>query len=216
MERKEETIASKLLVDFIHDFTLLTEQQIIAVRKMMEETVREVMESVMNLSDLATKNKNKANEVLVHDASKQQTVGSTRSEVEKKEDEELSPGSDESSRRNTIESRLIRAGGIFTKHMEVLSRMDDDLHKLLSRVIGSVSLDDVMAQRLGHVIGSLDILQKELSLILADFKKYHTPEAIKAFRNRVLTEVYLSYTAESEREVFHQIFGHPREIKRVS
>ncbi len=216
MERKEETIASKILIDFVRDFTHLTENQLTAVRKMMEDTVRNVMDSVMGMSESASNQKKKANEILVHDAQQKNLISSDRQELEKLETANIGQETNEDIRKNTLESQMMRAGGVFTKHMEALSRTDGELQRLVLKVVGSVSNDDLMAQRLSHVISSLAIMRNELSVVLADYKKHNTPEAIKAFRNRVLSEVYLSYTAESEKQIFHQLFGHPKEIRRVS
>lgn len=216
MERKEEFLASKILIDFIRDFTLLTEQQIIAIRRLMESTVRDVMNHVTHISNLSSSHTEKANEVLIAADGQKDLVSSSRSEIEKKEQVILSDTENESLRKAALESQLMRAGGLYTKHLEALSRMDGDVQSLISRVVGSVSNDDVMAQRLSHVISSLNHLQLGLSEVLGSFPKYLKPEAIKSFRNKVLTNVYLSYTSQDEREIFHRIFGHPKEIKKAS
>ena len=216
VERKEETIASKILIDFVRDFTHLTENQLSSVKKMMEDTVRSVMDSVMGMSESASNQKKKANEVLVHDAAQMSLVSSDRQEIEKREMQDIGQDANEDLRKNTLENQMMRAGGTFSKHMEALSRTDGELQRLVLKVVGSVSNDDLMAQRLSHVISSLSILRSELCIVLSDYKKHNTPDSIKAFRNRVLSEVYLSYTAESEKEIFHQLFGHPKEIRRVS
>lgn len=216
MERKEEFVASKILIDFIRDFTLLTEQQIIAIRRLMESTVRDVMSHVTQISNLSSEHNDKANKVIVSGQGQTHLVLSNRSEIEKKEQILLNGSGGDLLRKAALESQLMRAGGLYTKHLEALSRMDTDVQALISRVVGSVSNDDVMAQRLSHVISSLNQLQLGLSEVLGSFQKYLKPEAIKGFRNKVLTQVYLSYTSNDEREIFHRIFGHPKEIKKAS
>lgn len=217
VEQKEEVQASKILVDFVRDFSLLTEQQILSVRKMMEQTVSEVMEHVTTMASAASSSQDKANELLVRDESRNgEFVSSNRSVVESKETELLKVERNEEIRKAYLEGQLMRSGGVFTKHLEALSRLNVDLQTLVSRVIGAVSIDDVIAQRLSHVISSVQELQDELVPLIAHHKDYNTTDAVKMFRNKVLTKVYLSYTSEDEKEVFHKIFGHPKEVKRVS
>ncbi len=216
-EQQDSNLASKILVDFVRDFSLLTEQQILSVRKMMEQTVTEVMEHVTSMTAQAASRQDKANELLVLDGTQNGAfVSSNRVVVENKEQELLRSAQNEETRKTYLESQLMRSGGVFTKHLEALSRLNVDLQTLVIRVMGAVSIDDVIAQRLSHVISSIQELQDELVPLISHHKDYTTPDAVKLFRNRVLTKVYLSYTSEDEKEVFHKIFGHPRESKRVS
>lgn len=216
MESKDSFIASKILVDFLRDFTLLTEQQLVSIRMLMEKTVADVMDSVTSMSQVADEKKLKANEVLIKDKRTQDFVSSSSKELEKDEVNILSSGSNDSRRKDYLENKLMRTGGLFSKHMEAISGLDRDLQNLIAKIIGAVSVDDVIAQRLSHIIASMNQLQVELGVLLANYKKNSRADAIKLFRNRVLTQIYLSYTSEDERLIFHKIFGHPKEIKRVS
>ncbi|HYX34031.1 MAG TPA: hypothetical protein VE954_13035 [Oligoflexus sp.] len=216
VESKDSFVASKLLVDFLRDFTLLTEQQLVSIRMLMEKTVADVMDSVTSMSQVADEKKIKANEVLIKDKKSQDFVSSSSKELEKDEIAILAPTSNDSLRKDYLENKLMRTGGLFSKHMEAISGLDRDLQNMLAKIIGAVSVDDVIAQRLSHIIAGMNQLQVELATLLANFKLNARVESIKLFRNRVLTQVYLSYTSEDERLIFHKIFGHPQQIKRVS
>ncbi len=216
IENKDSLIASKILVDFLRDFTLLTEQQLVSIRVLMEHTVAEVMNSVTSMSDVASEKKVKANEVLIKDKTSQGFVSSSSQELEKNEKQILSGQSNDSLRKDYLENKLMRTGGLFSKHMEAISGLDHDLQNLIAKIIGAVSVDDVIAQRLTHIISSMNHMQSELSNLLGNFQQNARSEAMKVFRNRVLTQVYLSYTSEDEKLIFHKIFGHPKEMKRVS
>lgn len=216
IENKDSLIASKILVDFLRDFTLLTEQQLVSIRVLMEHTVAEVMNSVTSMSDVASEKKVKANEVLIKDKTSQDFVSSSSQELEKNEKQILSGQSNDSLRKDYLENKLMRTGGLFSKHMEAISGLDHDLQNLIAKIIGAVSVDDVIAQRLTHIISSMNHLQSELSSLLGNFQQNARSESMKLFRNRVLTQVYLSYTSEDEKLIFHKIFGHPKEMKRVS
>jgi hypothetical protein len=216
VESKDSFVASKLLVDFLRDFTLLTEQQLVSIRVLMEKTVADVMESVTSMSQVADEKKIKANEVLIKDKKSQDFVSSSSQELEKDEMAILAPTSNDSLRKDYLENKLMRTGGLFSKHMEAISGLDHDLQNMIAKIIGAVSVDDVIAQRLSHIIAGMNRLQVELATLLANYKLHARVESIKLFRNRVLTQVYLSYTSEDERLIFHKIFGHPKEMKRVS
>ena len=69
--------------------------------------------------------------------------------------------------------------------------------------------DDVVTSSgiLGRIEGINDNF---VTLEIADGVK------VKMLRNKVLTEVYLSYSSEEEKEVFHKIFGYPRQKNKAS
>lgn len=214
VDNKESFQAARILVDFIRDFTSLTEQQLMAIRGLMEETVQEVMDSINSISNKTDEKKTQATEVLVRDEETSEFRYS--STLIKDEDAELKAAKTEEQRRKFLENRLRRSGGVFSKHMEAMFRLDTELQEILFRVMGAVSMDDVMGQRLTHVVASLNLLKEGISDLIKHYNDYLNVKEIKLFRNRILTEVYRNYTTEEERQIFHKIFGHPREVKHAS
>ena len=215
LEQKDVFQASKILIDFLRDFTSLSEQQLLSTKIMLEGIVSQVMASMMEMSDEASHKKSEASEVLVRDAGSGSFISSSANAVEKKEAANSQAASD-GMRKGILESQLLRRSGVFSKHLEAISMLDANLQKVLSDVIGSVSVDDVIAQRLSHVIQSLRSLQRALAVFLTDFKTECTVARVKLLRNTVLTEVYLSYSSEEEKEVFRKIFGRPRAKSKAS
>jgi hypothetical protein len=216
LDRKDVFQGSKILVDFLRDFTFLTEQQLMSVRKMMEAIVMDVMDSITKMNGETNHKKGMAKEVLIREGdSGSRFVSTTLDAVEKRDESHLEKDNTKAAHKHILENRLLRNSGIYSKHLEAVSRLDADLQSLISRVIGSVSADDVIAQRLNHIILSLQFLQAEMAEFLVDHKAQCTPGGIKAFRNRVLTQVYRSYTAEEEKEIFHRVFGQPRDAKKA-
>ncbi|MBC7660399.1 MAG: hypothetical protein H7249_11925 [Chitinophagaceae bacterium] len=213
LARKDVFQASKILIDFLRDFTSLSEQQLLSTKKMLEGIVSQVMTSMMQVSDEATLKKNSAQDVLVRDVVSGNFIASPTSAVEKKEADD--PFASQM-HKAILESKLLRSSGSLSKHLEAISMLDHNLQKVLADVIGAVSVDDVIAQRLDHVIQSLQTLQKALAYFLNDYQKECTPDRVKHLRNRVLTEVYLSYSSEEEKEIFHKIFGLPKVNSKAS
>ncbi len=177
---------------------------------MLEGIVEQVMRSMTELNDESARKVRAAKDFVSKE-------GEIKSSLEKKETELVQVAENsETIRRLVLESKLLRSSGTFSKNLEAISMLNTDLQKLLAQVIGAVSLDDVIAQRLSHVIESLQTLQSALAQFLKDYTSECRPERVKLLRNKVLTKVYLSYSSEEEREVFHKIFGHPKSTSKAS
>jgi hypothetical protein len=217
LAQKEVFQASKILIDFLRDFTFLSEQQLLSSKSMLEGIVVQVMNSMGELSETSNQKVKAAQQILVKDEKTGEFIASKRAVIEKKEVEAvLSSPNSEALRKIMLESKLLRSSGAFSKHLETISMLDGNLQKLLSDVIGAVSLDDVIAQRLSHVIESLQTLHQALAQFLEDYQNECRPDRVKLLRNKVLTKVYLSYSSEEEKEVFHRIFGHPKSSAKAS
>lgn len=215
MDNKEAFHAAKILVDFVRDFTSLAEQQLMSIRELMEQTVQEVMNAVHDINSKASQKKNQAIEVLVKDRESSEFRSST-SKIREEVDEIAKGNVAEVQRREFLENQLRRAGGVFSKHMEALHTIDRDLQDVLFKVMGAVSMDDVMGQRLIHVIDSVLLLKEGISNVVGDYTKYGKPKEVQNLRNQILSKVYRSYTTEEEKEIFHKLFGQPREVKEAS
>lgn len=196
MTARDRFPAAKILVDFMRDFTLLQEQQLVAVRRMMVQTVDNVMTSVHQLSDASDIKKRQANEILAKKATQES-------------DETFSSAVPDLS-QDTLEDELRRTGSRFAKHLEAISTLDDAVKGILLQVVGVLSSDDVIGQRLQHIKSSLQEFNSGMSSFLEDPLHLQNQERIKKLRNEILTNVYLSYTSEAERMTFHRIFGHPK------
>ena len=217
LEQKEVFQASKILIDFLRDFTSLSEQQLLSSKRMLEGIVEQVMGLMNQMSDQSTEKVLSAQRVLVKDAKSGTFVSSKAEVVEKKEAAVIgATANSETLRKIILESRVLRSSGSFSKHLETISMLEGNLQKVLADVMGAVSLDDVIAQRLGHVIESHQTLQAALSQFLKDYKTECRPDRVKLLRNKVLTKVYLSYSSEEEKDIFHKIFGHPKNSAKAS
>lgn len=166
MESKNAFVASKMMLDFIRDFTKLNEAQLLAVRSLMQDTVGQVMQLIMDINSIAE--------------------GSMVSE----------PSS------QAIVER-------FTKGVETVTLNQDRISVLVSSLMGSVSSEDIIHQRISHVHQAVGSLNNALIHLIQNIGSI-TPDRISDLRNMVLTSVYTSYSTEEERHIFHGIFGRPR------
>lgn len=192
MQNRESFQTAKSLVDFIRDFTSLSEAQLRAVRTIMEQTVQDVMNNVGDLSSTAVQPQNPC------DSDSPKSDGQHSAAV------------------IALENKLRTSGGKLAKQIEAMGSLDKEIQSILLRVVGSVSMDDVLGQRLNHVINSIAVVRRGIKKILLNTDSYNDQKSMKHLKNQILTEVYRSYTSEEEKEIFHKIFGHPKSHTQAS
>jgi hypothetical protein len=201
---QERIEASKELVEFMRAYTLLIDLQLKGIRGYMAGIVGDVMSSIENLNKTSAEKKRQALSVIVSDGQKM----TNRSVLDVAKQEQLAPGGGGTS-VDAASRDLLRASGLFSKHMEAISTMDDEVRKILYQVVGALSADDIMGQRLKHVTLALANIGREISQFIANFPEQATLDGVCNFRDRVLTDVYKSYSMEAERLIFHEVFGEP-------
>jgi len=91
--------------------------------------------------------------------------------------------------------------------MEAISTLDDNIKQVLISIMGALSTDDVIDQKLDHVERSLNALQISLAYVLVDFAARFTHEGVEKLKRELIQYVYRQYTMESERDVHKNIFG---------
>lgn len=167
MESKNAFVASKMMLDFIRDFTKLNEAQLLSVRRLMQDTVGQVMQLIMDINSVTD----------------EPTATKDNSEI-------------------VVER--------FTKGLEAVTLKQDRVGALVASLMGSVSSEDIIHQRISHVHFAVECLNSALAQLISDFDGFLTPDKINLLRNIVLTNVYKNYSTEDERQIFHDIFGRPR------
>ena len=225
MNKAIDKNATRSLVTFIRNFTDVLEQNLQAIHVTMREAVEGVMQGISEISDKTAEKKRAANEVLVStytnpDAETKASMDSVQDEVERvmamaaagnyadaaapaaKEDDEL-------------RMKLRRSAGLFSKHMEALETLDGDLSGLLLEMMGKLSSDDVVSQRIQHVMQSLNALQTSLTYILTDFETRCRDGEVERFITDLKSFALRSYTMEEEKELFYRAFPEERKIKKA-
>ena len=109
---------------------------------------------------------------------------------------------------------LRRHGGHFSKHMEALTTLDDEVKNMLMNMMGALSNDDVIGQRLEHIVQGVHALKAGLSYLLVDFSTRFNPGGVATFRNDLLDTTWKQYTMEEERDLFRKHFGDPAKAKK--
>lgn len=209
--------ASRALIGFVRAYTDLQEKHLRAIHQTMRETVDGVMLGIQQISDATASNKKKANEVLVTtytnpDADATLAMADMQNEVDrvlaeaesadgKAVADELSGG------------KVRRTAGIFSKHMEALETLDGELQELLLAMMGQLSRDDVIKQRIEHVMMSLQALQTSLTYILTDYESRCKDGEVEKFIEDLKQYTLRSYTMEEEKRAFFETFPDAKKSK---
>ncbi len=220
--------ASRLFISFISSYTTLMEAHITSVRKILEETVGQIMQSVNDISDRTQKKREEADQALfqvyttpdgeeaaavqdVQDSVDAIFASASMSEREREEDAKLNQRSHESNGEEAaiLESKMRRVAGKFSKHMEALSTLDESLKQELFLVMGALSNDDVIGQRLEHVCKGIHALNVAISHVLEDFPERCVEDELGVIQNDLLAYIFKIYTSEEEKRLHHHFFSPP-------
>ena len=217
MTASRETLnASMELVSFVTRYNQVLSKQLHAVQSMMADTVETVMKSINDLSSATEGKKAEAENALEQtylnpDAETAELVKSIQSSV----DDVIAAATAQmvagqtSSSGNSIEDHadhLRRFGGQFSKHMESLSTLDDGVKSMLFAMMGALSADDVIRQRLEHIAMTISAMQVGLNYLLLDFEKRFNAANVDSFAKDLLDYTWRSYSMEEERDLFRRCY----------
>lgn len=218
MSKGVDKAASRALISFVRSFTDLQEKHLRGIHQTMRETVEGVMQGIQQISDQTSQNKKKANEVLVStytnpDEDAQRAMHDVQDEVERvmaeaKLAKPKAPAS--SSPSDELSLKVRRSAGFFSKHMEALETLDGSLQELLLTMMGQLSRDDVISQRIEHVLMSLQGLQTSLTYILTDYENRCKDGDVQKFIADLKAYTLRSYTMEEEKKAFFEVFPEER------
>lgn len=222
----EKIDASEFLIGFLANFTLLIERELLAIRQSVVSTVEAVMEGIEDISQTVERNRQDADEmleftylhpdpeteVLLEDVQKvaDELIEGVYREFRSAETSGLAadPTSVTSSKPEVVvQNRLNRFNVKVEDSLGRLHSLDSQLSTLVLSIVGALSSEDLIAQRLEHTILSLKSLQTGLSFLLIDYDERCRTDEIENITKSILTYTFRQYTAEEEKQRFIEIFG---------
>ncbi len=216
MTASRETLnASMELVTFVTRYNQVLSKQLHAVQAMMAGTVETVMKSINDLSSATEVKKREAENALeqTYLSPDSDTVDLVKSIQNSVDDvfaaaaASISQGSAQQSQELEDHSvQLRRLGGQFSKHMESLSTLDDGVKAMLLSMMGALSADDVIRQRLEHIAMAISAMQVGLNYLLLDFDKRFNTSNVESFSKDLLDYTWRSYSMEEERDLFRRCY----------
>ncbi len=228
--------ATRNLIAFVRNFTDLLEKSLQSIQGTMRETVDGVMQGINEISEKTSAKKREANEVLVAtytnpDAEASKIMDSVQNEVNEIMEMAASGGTAAvptlaavptktgsstvftAVNGNEGGDKLRRGSGLFSKHMEAMETLDGDLQGMLISMMGALSRDDVIAQKIEHVVTALNAMQTSLTYLLTDFEERCKESNVERFTKELKTFVFRSYTMEDEKKIFYNVFPEERPAK---
>jgi hypothetical protein len=190
---KKDDVAAEL-IGFLSQYSSLLDQQIVAVRDSLLSTVEQTMTGVMSLSAAADQKLQKAVEVLVRD---QKSVFVAKS------------AKDLDASLHNPPDKIKDINEALSAHMAGLSHLDDNVRSFLFAIMGSLSIDDVVRQRLEHVSAALAALQTGMQQIINRHQSGEkvTDAFLDGIQSDLLRSMQKVYTMEDEKIIYRQVFG---------
>lgn len=87
------------------------------------------------------------------------------------------------------------------------NKFSGELSDILMSMMGALSADDVIAQRLAHVVSGIQTFNVGMSYVLMDFDNRFNTAAVNRLTDDILKTTYRYYTTEEERDIFKTMFG---------
>lgn len=214
MNDEDKTLES--LIAFLGSYSLLLEQHLVGVRVLMSGAVEQVMAGISQISELTEAARKSVEAELesvylnpdgetqallqsVQDAAAQVIAGGAAASV-------VAAGTKMPNNNQT--------SGRFGKKIDSLQTLDDKVSELLLTIIGSVSADDVIAQRIEHICNSLNAMQIGLANMLLDFENKLNISEISKFKTDLKRYTRLQYTMEEEHQEFLSVFAEDKALVR--
>lgn len=207
MLERDRFVANEKLVRFLTEISEVLELQLQGVCNSINTALGSIMESVTEISTSTEAGRRMAEETLEKtyfspDVNTENMISSIQDSVDAILQSVSQGGvtTEEKLKDNDAERRLV---GRFSKHMEALSTLDGDLQDFMMVIMGALSNEDVISQRIEHVARSLNALKLGLAYVLVDIDSRFTFEGIQKLKRDMLSYTKRQYTTEDER-ILHE------------
>jgi hypothetical protein len=191
---EERAIAD--MMEFVSKFSSLMSAQLKEVQETLHSTCNEMMNNIQTINEIADTKKNMADEVLVKDAASSKFISKKMSEI----------SSNSSSQAADFSDALSATKQKFAAHSESFQELDETVRNLLFSMMGALSMDDVVQQRLEHVAFGMGEMSASLEKNLLKTKNEFNATTVESLSASLLSAMFKSYTMETEKQVFKSVF----------
>ena len=204
--------AQQELVTSLARCTRLIEEHMMAAGATISEAIDALMTRLSRLSDVTSKKSKQAQELLETTyVSPDKGVEDLIAKIQRDVDNLLDGKVETSTSPETEPSEShMRFGGHFSKRMEALTMIDQDASEAFLKLVGALSSDDVIKQKIEHICQSMQALEAGLASTINMKESPFTFQEIHTLQNDILTYTYGIYTTETEKETFRSHFGTPK------
>lgn len=207
--------ASRQLLHFLQQFSDLQEKHLVGVHDTMRETVDGIMDNIQKISERTKSKSDAAHAALMKtytqpDIDTQIVIKDTQHEI----DRIVEGGHDQKSDLDSHRHKLLQSTGHFSKQIEQMASLDSDVQEVLLAMMGQLSRDDVIKQRIEHVIMCLRTLQTDLTYLLQDFENRCSEAEINHFIQNMKSYALRIYTMQEERSKHYEVFPEDKVLKK--
>ena len=110
---------------------------------------------------------------------------------------------------NEVQSSLTNAVSKVMTNVQELSTgkvTPEDTKKTLLSMVGTLSMDDVISQRMEHVSLCIEALQYHLAPLFLDFDTQHNDENIARIQRELFDYTEKVYSIPDEKKLFKEVF----------
>jgi hypothetical protein len=202
-EESAQAKASAEMMTFLRDYSQLLDQHITTVRKILLTTVDQAMAGVAAINAAADRKLKMADEVLVKDQT---------SAFVSKSAKDLDVTYKDPAEKVKLVNETLSA------HMSGLSNLDESVRGFLFAIMGGLSMDDVVRQRMEHLTSSLVAMRDGVQKVIDQYSSAAvvSDDFINSVQHEMLVKMYKSYTMEDEKKVFSKVFGKVAGINQKS
>ena len=191
--------AEREFVLFLQEYSSLLAAHISSIRAVMGETTEKVMDSILKISKATEQKKELAGTVLVKRIEGDIVANSIQGDDATFKNAKVDLSEADFSNKTTVD----RLKG----HMQGLDSLDASMQEVLFKMVGTLSVDDVVGQRLDHVSSGLTSLQNALGQILDKEGHLLGVQDMTELLAEVLVGTRKSYTMPEEHAVLDDVFG---------
>ncbi len=170
---------------FITRYLSMLAMQLNEVRRQVSDSVATATDSVMAMNMLLDYNKSRANSALVKGKSGDSFVATSMQELDKVK---------------VVESAA------FKSNADNLSDICNTIGQSIMDMMGELSIEDVIAQRIEHIVHSFENLSKISALLAGLLAEEGAEEKFESLATDFLRVLVKSYTMESEKAVLFAYF----------
>lgn len=209
--------ATEHLVQFISHFTGLLERQLEVIQRIMQQATENVMQGAVNIHTLASATKANVESLMLKtmiepDADTSSMIDDLQNavtDVFEAASKKISEGGDAYEVETSLATKLAQQlANVDTSLLpqESMKEIAQNVQNMIVEMIGTLSAEDVMVQRLDHVVLALKGLETTLNYVLLDYHQRGTPDHLRLLMADLKKYTFKQYTCEEEKEEYFEFF----------
>lgn len=212
------------LAQFIGQFTGLMERQLEVIQRTMRQATENVMKGAMNIYAMSALSKENAESLMLTtmiepDSQMSSMINEMQSavtEVFEAASQNFAEGRDaselDSSLATNLAHQLVHLDASLLPQ-ENMKQISESVQGMIIEMMATLSAEDVMVQRMDHIIQAMKGLETALNYVLLDFQQRGSPEHLLLLMEDLKKYTFKQYTSEDEKNEFFEFF--PRDGKET-